>query len=669
VIHAGMEAFIPFSYSSSASSSHWFGGACSDSIKNRNAAYRQWLADPSPITHSNFILARNRAHSILRNTKHNFIHNKCKNASENPSSRSFWSLIKQITKNFTPSSFPPLFSTDGSVVSSPEDKAALFVDRFSTNSNVSDFGISPPTILPLSEPSLKPIFFSYRDVHCALLKLNVRKAYGPDGIPPVVLRECSGALATVLTKLFRLILKTKIFPSSWKQAVVQPVLKKGDPSDPSNYRPIALTSSISKIFETLLNSKLIKHLEGQRLLSDHQYGFRQARSCGDLLAYLTHVWATSLGDFGESVAVALDISKAFDRVWHRALLAKLPLFGISPNIVNLLSSFLSDRSISVRVDGRSSPYCNINSGVPQGSVLSPTLFLLFINDLLSCSSNSIHSYADDSTLHSSSSFISPPNKNSLIASRNNMVQSLSSDLRSIGVWGALNLVNFNTSKTQLSVISLKHSNFEPRVTFDNDPLTTCNSLNILGLNFNSDLSWREYILELAKRASQKLNVLFRFRKFFSPYQLKTLYVSSIRPCMEYCCHIWGGSSSCHILDRFQSKAFRLISSPLIDPIPSLSHRRDVASLSLFYRYYFGHCSLELSNCIPPPLHRPRLTRQAVDSHQYAVALSQNRIQRYAHSFFPRVSSMWNALPATVFPEDYNLQKFKIAVTNHLLAFS
>jgi hypothetical protein len=153
-------------------------------------------------------------------------------------------------------------------------------------------------------------------------------------------------------------------------------------------------------------------------------------------------------------------------------------------------------------------------------------------------------------------------------------------LRSIGFWDALNLVNFNTSKTQLSVISLKHSNFEPRVTFDNDPLTTCNSLNILGLNFNSDLSWREYILELAKRASQKLNVLFRFRKFFSPYQLKTLYVSTIRPCMEYCCHIWGGSSSCLILDRVQSKAFRLISSSLTDTIPSLSHRRDVASLSL-----------------------------------------------------------------------------------------
>ena len=125
---------------------------------------------------------------------------------------------------------------------------------------------------------------------------------------------------------------------------------------------------------------------------------------GDLLSYLTHLWSSLLRNFGESYVVALDISKAFDRVWHKALLAKLPSYGFTPPLCNLISSFLSDRFISVVVDGATSSTFRVSSGVPQGSVLSPTLFLFFINDLLGSPSALIHAFADDSTLHSSSAF-------------------------------------------------------------------------------------------------------------------------------------------------------------------------------------------------------------------------------------------------------------------------
>ncbi|WP_435316543.1 reverse transcriptase domain-containing protein, partial [Klebsiella pneumoniae] len=138
----------------------------------------------------------------------------------------------------------------------------------------------------------------------------------------------------------------------------------------------------------------------------------QARSTGDLLSYLTHKWSSSLRKFGESFIVALDISKAFDRVWHRSLLAKLPAYGFTPSLVNLISSYLSNRSISVVVDGATSSSYNISSGVPQGSVLSPTLFLLFINDLLVSSELPSHSYADDTTIHNSSEFKNPPSSES-----------------------------------------------------------------------------------------------------------------------------------------------------------------------------------------------------------------------------------------------------------------
>ena len=179
---------------------------------------------------------------------------------------------------------------------------------------------------------------------------------------------------------FHLILISCTYAFSWKHALVQPVLKKGDCSNLSNYRPIALTSAVAKVFETLLNSHFINRLEYNKLLSDHQYSIRKARSIGDLLSYLTHAWSSSLRNFGESFVVTLDISKAFDRVWHKALLAKLPAYGFTPSFCKLIFSFLSNRFISVVVDGATSAFFPASSGVPQGSVLSPTLFFLFMNE-------------------------------------------------------------------------------------------------------------------------------------------------------------------------------------------------------------------------------------------------------------------------------------------------
>src|SRR5678816_1184209 len=169
--------------------------------------------------------------------------------------------------------------------------------------------------------------------------------------------------------------------------------KKGSRPDPSNYRPIDLTCILSKIFEALLNSHFLDNLESHSLLSDRQYVFRRSRSTGDILSYLTDLWFSALRNYGETCAVALDISKAFDRVWHASLLSKLPSFGFPPSLCLLMSSFLSSHSILAGVDGATSSSFSVNSGVPQGSVLSRNLFLLFINDLLTCTSNSIHSYA------------------------------------------------------------------------------------------------------------------------------------------------------------------------------------------------------------------------------------------------------------------------------------
>src|ERR1700755_1995838 len=510
------------------------------------------------------------------------------------------------------------------------------------------------------------IVISSKDVISALSELNTKKAYDPDGIHPVVLKTCASELAPCLGKLFRICLSTSTFPSCLKRALIQPVPKKGDPSQHSNYRPISLTSVLSKVFESILNRKIWKHLNSSNLISDRQYGFRKKRSTGDLLSLLSDSWSSALRHFGESFAVALDISKAFDRVWHKALISKFPSFGIYPSLCDL-SNFLSGRSVATVEDGHRSSFKSINSGVPQGSVQSPTLFLLFINDLLSITSSPNHSYAVDSTLHYSFQFGKRPTQQQLIDSRRVALDQLTSDLSLISNWGRENMVVFNASKTQFLHLSTRHNlphNYD--IFFENTQLKPSSVLNILGVSFSRDLSWKDHITSLSKQASKRLCVLRRLRGFFTPPQLLALYRGAVRPCMEYVSHIWGGSTHTAILEKVESRAFRLINSPtLTNSLQSLSSRRIVASLSLYYRYYSGHCSSELSRCIPPPLRRARATRLSTQSHPFSVQLPDPRLNRYAHSYMYSTGKVWNTLPLSVFPTSFDLNTFKRRVSGHV----
>ena len=427
VMDSVMRAYIPYSLITFSPSKPWFDRACSSAISDREGEHRSYQASPSELTHATFISARNRCSAKLRRARSSFRKRKIDKLNS-PTEKCFWSLSKKIFNNCK-SSFPSLIRPGDSIACSPTDKANLFGSYFSAISSLSDSNAPDIPTQPLSNP-IPSIIISARKVRQVLRSLKTDKASGPDGIPPRFLKEFADELTPVLCRLFRLILISCTYPSSWKHALVQLVPKKGDRSNPSNYHPIALTSAVAKVFETLLNSHFIKHLESNNLLSDHQYGFRKARSTGDFLSYLTHVWSSSLRNFGESFVVALGISKAFDRVWHKALLAKLPAYGFTPSC-KLITSFLSIRFISVVVDGATSASFPVSSDVPQGSVLSPTLFLLFKYDLLHATASDVHSFAHDSNLHKSSSFKCQPSSNARSQCRLAMSSTINSYLQSI----------------------------------------------------------------------------------------------------------------------------------------------------------------------------------------------------------------------------------------------
>ena len=286
-------------------------------------------------------------------------------------------------------------------MSSASDKAKLFAKNFSKNSNLDDSGISLPVFPSRTNLKLHNVSITPKMVKNVITNLDSSKASGPDCIPVVVLKNCEPELSYILAKLFNKCLKESCFPDCWKVYSVVPVFKNvGERSTAKNYHPVSLLSVVSKIFEKFVNNRIVDHIEKCGLFSDFQYGFRSSRSTADLLTVVSDRIARAFNRPGATRAVAFDISKAFGRVWHAGLLHKLKSYLISGQIFGLISSFLSNRWLRVVLDGKSSQEYPVNAGVPQGSILCPTLFLLYINGLPDDVICNTVIYADDTTVYS-----------------------------------------------------------------------------------------------------------------------------------------------------------------------------------------------------------------------------------------------------------------------------
>ena len=229
--------------------------------------------------------------------------------------------------------------------------------------------------------------------------LDSSKRSGPDCIPVVFLKDCEPELSYILAELFNMCIKESCSRGCWKVSSVVPVFKNvRERSTAKNYHPVSLLSVVSKVFEKLINNRIVDHLEKCDLFSYFQYDFRSSRSKADLLTVVSDRIFRALNRYATTRAVVLDVSKAFDRIWHAVLLHKLKSNRISGQIFGLISSFRSNRRLRVVLGGKPSQEYPVNAGVPQGSILGPTLFLLYMNDLPDNVICNIAIYADDDTL-------------------------------------------------------------------------------------------------------------------------------------------------------------------------------------------------------------------------------------------------------------------------------
>ena len=278
-------------------------------------------------------------------------------------SHDFWRIANSVV-NKGKSAIPPLF-IGPKVLSSASNKAKLFPENFSKKSNLDDSGISLPVFPSRTNLKLHNISVTSKMVKKVIMNLDLSKASGPDCIPVMVLKNCKPKFSYLLAELFNKCLKESCFADCWKVSSVVLVFKNvGERSTAKNYCPVSLLSVVSKVFEKLVNSRIVDHLEKCGLFSNFQYGFRSSQSTGDLLTVVSDGIARVFDRSGTSRAVALDIFKAFDRVWVAGLLHKLKSYGTSGQIFGLILSFLSNRQLGVVQDGKFSQEYAVNAEVP-----------------------------------------------------------------------------------------------------------------------------------------------------------------------------------------------------------------------------------------------------------------------------------------------------------------
>ena len=529
-VQVGIDVYIPHrKYLVKPHSSPWLSAACAAAIVHRNHFFCLYQQNKSSESKVKFRRASNRCKRVLEAAKLAYA-TKTKESipSQKFGSRDFWRIANSVL-NKGKSAIPPLFNGP-EVLSSASDKARLFAKNFSKNSNLDDSGISLPVFPSRTNLKLHNISITPKMVKKVITTLDSSKASGLDCIPVVVLNNCEPELSYILSKFFKNCLKESCFPDCWKVSSVVPLFKNvGERSTAKNHRPVSLLSVVSKVFEKLVNNRIVDHLEKCGLFSDFQDGFRSSLSTADLLTVVSDRIPRAFNRSGATRAVALDISKAFDRVWHARLLHKLKSYGISGQIFGLISSFLSNRRLRVILDGKSSQEYPVNASAPQGSIHGPTLFLPCINDLPDVICN-IGIYADDTTLYSKWDQASDVWQQLELASE------LESDLRDTVDWARKWLVDFNAGKTQLVWCDRFKNTGAIDVKMDGSILEEKTSFKMLGLTFSSKLDWGSYIVSIAKTASKKMGALIRSMKFLSPEVALYLYKSTIQPCMEYCCH-------------------------------------------------------------------------------------------------------------------------------------
>ena len=529
---------------------------------------------------------------------------------------------------------------------------------------------SPPSINnPLSD---QDFVIEDEDILKAISEIISNSACGPDGVPAILLKQCKLELCKPIRLIWSESFQTGVVPKFYKASNVTPIYKKGSRAQAGNYRPISLTSHVIKIYERILRKKIVSFLESNNILSPNQHGFRSGRSClTQMLSHFDDV-LSGLKNNADTDAIYLDYAKAFDKVDHMLLLAKMKVYGFNDRLIKWIESFLTNRSQTVVVDGHQSLWAFIKSGVPQGSVLGPILFILFINDLENCIKHSTSRFfADDTRI--SKQIMSVEN-----------VAELQEDLNNVIEWSMQNNMMLHEDKFQLLIHrhDSKHGLMQLPFIHDfgsyevpnGDTLFPVEQLKDLGITVCPDLSWTEHINGIASRAKTVASWALSVFRTRSADVMCTLYKSLVRSHLEYCCPLWNPASYTDIqlledVQRsFTSKIWGVNHQNYWDRLKalklmSLQRRRERYIIIQMWKILNDNCPNDLNVRFMAPSRRgiksvvPPLNRQS----------SRRNQTLYDNSFAVLGPRLWNTLPAKL-TEITGKEAFKHRLTKFMFSF-
>ena len=569
--------------------------------------------------------------------------------------KTYWKLVKSIYGNKQQIGIPSLIEND-TLITDDTEKANILNNFFVSQTIIPPSDIPLPDFEYLTNSRLGQITTTPEIVKKILLGLNTSKASGPDKISNKILKLCADTLCKPLAYLFNKSLKLGYFPLKWKIALVTAIFKKLNRQIKTNYRPISLLSCISKVLERIVFIDMFKYFFVNKLLSPYNSGFKPNDSTVNRLIALLEAVYQGLDESKEIILVLLDISKAFDRVWHTGLLFKLKQYGIQDPLLSWLGSYLSDRQQQVSINGKVSSLEYIQAGVPQGSILGPLLFLIYINDMGTNLNLDIHQFADDTTL---AEVIDSP----IIS-----INRINEDLATLAIWAEKWRVTFNAAKTHFLRISYKHKKpVLDKIYLNGTEISEVQSCVNLGLTINNRLTWDDHVNNLTTRANKRLNILSRYRSIFPRSALEKLYKTMVRPILEYGDIIY---DNCPVktsitVERVQRRAAIICTGAyrhtenqrLLQDLgwEAMSQRRHNHKLVQLYKIINKIYPDYLYDLLTPT---QNTTYNLRNIHQFQPRRS--RLKSSTNSFFPASVRAWNQLPAyTRNATSLNLFKSKV----------
>ena len=645
----------------------WFTPGLLTSSLNKNKLYHKKLKYPSENninTYKNYCRIFNKTRRIAKRIYYENVFDTNK-----LNIKQTWSVLKNIINRHKKSNnLPTTFQLNDSKLTNTSEIANEFNNFFSNiGQRISD-GVSHVHThysSYLKDRHTNNIYFTpidEREIINTTLKFTPKLSQGHDNISTKILRDTIHLTAAPLSHIFNQSLLTGIVPIKMKVAKVVPIYKSGNTELFNNYRPISLLPAFSKLLEKLISKRLINFLDHFNILYKHQYGFRKNHATiHPILHLLKHI-----ADHNDkptkdiTVGIFLDLSKAFDTICHSTLLRKLEHYGIRGICNDWFKSYLTGRQQYTEVHNTSSSLRNISCGVPQGSILGPILFLIYINDIQFCSELNLLSYADDTTVYASGTNLA------------DIETVMNTELTKLDDWFRSNKLALNVSKSKYSIFSpskMTHSNIS--INICNSVLEREHSTKFLGLNIDEQLTWKSHINKLKAKLSSSIYIINRIKNHLPHKALKDIYYTLIHSHLIYGNTAWGASSQIEHLFKIQKKAIRLINRKTFrahtDPIfkrENVLKIHDLYKLHsalLIYDYKHNKLPISFTNFFMDRYSSNTVTRQIND-----ISHSRPRTQFSARTPSHCIPTIWNALTPQM-KQMINRNQLKRTITQSMIS--